>query len=145
MDIQNFIATFNRTFPTTSDDPDLIALYERAMIAAGFDFTCSEQFMEEYFIPELERLHQEFLENDKTALSIYRKAGMTELQDKWRNFRTARLNVFQKRKIRKITEMQIRLGDAQLSLGLMREVILRHRPELMEKYGEFKLLMLDGV
>ena len=70
---------------------------------------------------------------------------MTELQEKWRNFRTVRLNVFQKRKIRKITEMQIRLGDAQLSLGLMREVILRHRPELKEKYGEFKLLMLDGV
>ena len=52
--------TFNRTFPTTSADPDLISLYERAMIAAGFNFSDSEQFMEEYFIPELERLHQEF-------------------------------------------------------------------------------------
>lgn len=145
MNIDKFMTTFDQTILSIPDDPDLVSLYEKAMTAAGFDFADSEQFMEEYVLPEMEQLHQEFLENDQAALSIYRKAGMTDLQAKWRNFRAARLSVLQKRKIKKITEMQIRLGDAQLSLGLMREVILRHRPELKEKYRDLRLLTLEGV
>ena len=145
MDIDKFMTTFNQTISSTPDDPDLVSLYEKAMTAAGFDFADSEQFMEEYVLPEMGRLHQEFLENDQTAISIYRTAGLTDLQAKWRNFRAARLNPLQRRKIKKITEMQIRLGDAQLSLGLMREAILRHRPELKEKYRELRLLTLEGV
>lgn len=145
MDIDKFMTTFDQTILSIPDDPDLVSLYEKAMTAAGFDFADSEQFMEEYVLPEMGRLHQEFLENDQTAISIYRTACLTDLQAKWRNFRAARLNPLQRRKIKKITEMQIRLGDAQLSLGLMREVIIRHRPELEKKYGELRLLMLEGV
>ena len=143
MNTEKFIDTFNKIFPSVADGQDLVSIYEKAMIDAGFDFADSEEFIEGYILPEMEKLHQEFLENDQATLDIFRKAGLTESQLEWRNFRAARLSIFQKWKIKKITKMQIRLGDAQLSLGLMREVILRHRPELAEKYGKLEILMLD--
>lgn len=146
MDIEKFIEDFSKNLPSEPDNnPDLFSIYEEAMLGAGFDFSASERFIEEYILPEMKMLRTEFLKNDKEALSIYRSAGLTDIQVKWRNFRDARLNPLQRRKLKKITEMQILLGDAQLSLVLMREVIIRHRPELAEKYGELQILTLDGV
>ena len=145
MDIEKFIKDLNNSFPPEPDNSDLVTLYEESMIGAGVDITDAEIFIEEYILPEMNTLREEFLKNDQEALLIYRGAGLTDIQIKWRNFRAARLNPIQRMKINKIMEMQILLGDAQLSLGLMREVIIKHRQELAEKYGELQILTLDGA
>ena len=145
MDIERFIKDFNKNFPPEPDNPDFVSVYEEAMIGAGFDFSDAETFIEEYILPEMKTLREEFLKNDQEALIIYRSAGLTDIQLKWRNFTAARLNPIQRMKLKKIKEMQILLGDAQLSLGLMKEVIIKHRPELAEKYRELQILTLDGV
>ena len=149
MDIDAFIDKYDpildrelRKIRPGSNEQHILKAYEDAMIAAGFDFADSEQFFEEYIIPVLEELKEECRENDRKALDIYREAGLDEIKVRWRKFDTAKLNLIQARRIKKLADDQRLLGDTQLHFIILQTVLLNHRPELTDRYKTSEIYLM---